>query len=95
MRVTQAVRTAEQQAVLFAQGRTTPGPIVTNCDGVVKKSRHQPAADGYGHAVDCAFIGPTPFVGPWKLYGEMGKALGLVWGGDFNTIIDKPHLEMV
>lgn len=97
MRVVQGVRTAEEQAKLYAQGRTAPGSIVTNCDGIVKKSRHQPAADGFGHAVDCAFVGPQPFAEshPWRLYGEMGKALGLLWGGDWKSLVDKPHIEMV
>lgn len=99
MRVTQGVRTAEEQAELFAQGRTKPGKIVTNCDGVLKRSRHQVASDGWGHAVDCAFLTngmPDWSLSlPWRLYGEMGKALGLTWGGDWKTLVDRPHLEMV
>ena len=93
----------EEQQRLYAQGRTTQGKKVTNCDGISKKSRHQLAKDGYGHAVDCAFVVIGP-VGktviswdeshPWKLYGEMGKALGLVWGGDWKSLIDRPHLEL-
>lgn len=97
MKVVQAVRTVEEQARLYAQGRTTPGKIVTNADGLTHKSRHQVAADGYGHAVDCAFLnagGGVIWEGPWRLYGEMGKALGLVWGGDFHALVDRPHLEL-
>ena len=98
MKVIQGVRTAEQQAKLFAQGRTAPGKKVTNCDGLVKKSRHQVAADGFGHAVDCAFVvgGKVSWdlALPWRLYGEIGKALGLVWGGDWKSLVDRPHLEL-
>ena len=103
MKIVQGVRTAQEQQKLFAQGRTAPGKIVTNCDGVLKKSRHQLAADGYGHAIDCAFIvlGEAGKVTvswaeshPWKLYGEVGKALGLVWGGDWKGLVDRPHLEL-
>lgn len=93
MKIVQGVRTAEEQAKLFAQV-----PKVTNCDGVIKKSRHQVASDGYGHAVDCAFVvdGQVSFDGKlrWNLYGELGKALGLVWGGDWKSLVDRPHLEL-
>ena len=97
MRICQGVRTVAQQATLYAQGRTTPGKIVTNCDGVHIKSNHQPRPDGFGYAVDCCFSGkPDPFALylPWRLYGEAGKALGLRWGGEFK-LVDLDHLEMV
>lgn len=42
------VRTAEEQAKLYAQGRTAPGKVVT----WVRVSNHQVKADGFGHAVD-------------------------------------------
>lgn len=99
MLVTAGVRTAEEQAALYAQGRTAPGSIVTNADGVVKKSNHQPKGDGYGHAVDCAFVddhGTASWADshPWRLYGEMAKALGCKWGGDWTTFTDRPHIEL-
>ena len=33
IRVTQGLRTVAEQEELYAQGRTTPGKIVTNCRG--------------------------------------------------------------
>lgn len=97
MLVTDGVRTAEKQRALYAQGRTQPGKIVTNADGVNKPSNHQRHADGYGHAVDCAFlVNGAPSWDehlPWRCYGEMAKALGCAWGGDFSTIRDLPHIE--
>lgn len=87
-------RTTEQQVKLYAQGRTAPGRIVTNADGVKKRSRHQD-----GVAVDCAFLQPKPggwtltWTGPWPAYGACGEALGLVWGGRFKSLQDLPHLE--
>jgi peptidoglycan L-alanyl-D-glutamate endopeptidase CwlK len=97
MRVCQGVRTSEEQQKLFAQGRTAPGKIVTNADGLIHKSNHQAQADGFGHAVDCCFVGSDPFgeAHPWRLYGEAGKALGLKWGGDWASPVDRPHLEML
>jgi peptidoglycan L-alanyl-D-glutamate endopeptidase CwlK len=106
MQVVQGVRTAPQQAALFAQGRTAPGNIVTNCDGYVKKSNHQPKGDGqgpsFGCAVDCAFVDdPKTTLNetwddhqPWQAYGAMAEALGLVWGGRWHSVVDKPHIEL-
>lgn len=99
MLVTDGVRTTAQQKALYAEGRTAGGRIVTNADGVEKKSNHQAKADGFGHAVDLAFADangqPTwSETMPWRLYGEMAKSLGLVWGGDFQSLPDKPHIEL-
>ena len=95
--ITDGVRTAEQQQLLYAKGRTAPGSIVTHADGIIKKSNHQPKADGFGHAVDCCFIIDGKVSYPsnlMRVYGEMGKALGLVWGGDWKSLVDQPHLEL-
>lgn len=96
MFVVQGVRTAAQQQALYAQGRTTPGKIVTYKDGVIHKSNHQPHADGLGHAVDCAFSGPMPFAEthPWERYGKLVEAHGLKWGGRWG-MKDLPHVELV
>ena len=98
MGVTDGLRSEAQQQALYAQGRTAPGDIVTNADGVTHKSNHQAHADGFGHAVDCAFLMNGAFSWddtlPWTLYGAMAKALGLVWGGDWHAIVDRPHVEL-
>lgn len=97
MMVTSGLRTAEEQARLYAQGRTAPGKKVTNVDGVRKKSNHQAREDGFGHAVDCAFVvdGKPSWNErlPWAAYGACAKALGLTWGGDWRSLRDMPHLE--
>jgi peptidoglycan L-alanyl-D-glutamate endopeptidase CwlK len=92
MFVTDGNRTVAQQQKLYAQGRTTPGKIVTNCDGELKKSNHQD-----GKAVDCAFSGPNPWddAHPWSLYGKMAESLGLKWGGSWaSSLTDRPHIEL-
>lgn len=94
MRVTEGLRSDERQIALYAQGRTTPGPIVTNCDGATHRSRHQLQVDGYGHAADLCWDGDAPFEGPWAVYGAAAEALGLVWGGRFTKLIDRPHVEL-
>ena len=103
MMVTSGVRTDAEQQALYAQGRTTPGAIVTQLDGGMRRSNHQtrlagPHA-GYGCAVDMAFVGPDGRPSwdedqPWLLYGRMATALGLTWGGDWKTFKDKPHIEL-
>lgn len=99
MMVTDGMRTALDQEALYAKGRTAPGVIVTNADGIVHKSNHQVHADGYGHAVDMAFVDKDGHPSwaehwPWKLYGEAAKALGCEWGGSWQTLIDRPHIEL-
>ena len=91
------VRSDDQQKALFAQGRTTPGHIVTNCDGVTTRSNHQiHPSDGLGHATDLAFLGSDPFSlsHPWQEYGNQVKAAGLIWGGDWKGLVDLPHAEL-
>lgn len=94
----QGLRTTEYQQSLYAQGRTTPGHIVTNADGIKSKSNHQAQKDGYGHAIDMTFlVGGQPSFNiklPWATYGTCAKSTGLIWGGDFKTIRDLDHLEL-
>ncbi len=85
------VRTAEEQHARFLQV-----PKVTNCDGYKVKSNHQLHADGYGHAVDFAFLGPDPFGAhqDWHGFGILVESLGLTWGGRFHSPIDLDHAEL-
>lgn len=94
--VVQGVRTTQEQARLYAIGRTVKGTIVTNKDGILWRSDHQPHPDGFGHAVDCAFIGPQPFDPrhPWQIYGEECERRGLIWGGRWTAPHDSPHCEL-
>lgn len=98
MRIVQGLRTTEEQAKLYAEGRSLPGAIVTHADGVKVRSNHQAGADGFGHAVDCAFQGSEPFSEhhPWALYGATCEAAGLVWGGGHTHGWhgqDRPHAQ--
>ena len=100
----EGVRTLARQQELYAQGRTAPGPIVTNADGVVKKSNHQIQADGQGYAVDL-----YPYVNGGikekdtesfkkiaKHIKATAKRLGynIEWGGDWTNPVDMPHFEL-
>lgn len=99
-------RTPEEQAALYAIGRTKPGSIVTNCDGKKVKSQHNYLPS---FAVD---IAPAEIVatGKWKetpdilqKFYQLGlmaeaeaKRLGIKdyrWGGRF-SFKDRPHHEL-
>lgn len=52
----------------------------------------------YGMAFDVAFPGKTTSEmfsdkHDWDAIGSIGKSLGLVWGGDFKSLDDKPHFQ--
>lgn len=87
-------RTKEQQASLYAKGRTTPGSIVTEKSGAPgQESKHQT-----GQASDFAFLDPSgkPDYSPshpWDTLGRMAKVHGLDWGGDWTTLRDQGHVQ--
>jgi peptidoglycan L-alanyl-D-glutamate endopeptidase CwlK len=90
----QGLRTEEEQAKLYAQGRTAPGPIVTQAESAAT-SPH-----GRGAALDFAVLDqlrrPTwdyGAVGMYNVVGNIAKTQGLVWGGDFRHP-DRPHIEL-
>ena len=89
--ITQTLRTREEQNALYAQGRTAAGNIVTNV-------RYPYSMHCRGLAFDFAVvIGGQVNWGRLDLYdrvGQLGKSLGLRWGGDFKTFKDRPHFEL-
>lgn len=94
MIVVSGIRTKAEQMALYARGRTGPGSVVTQLDGVTRRSKHQE-----GQAVDCTFVGVDGRPrwvdsDPWALYGAMARSQGLVWGGDWRTFKDRPHIEL-
>lgn len=89
--VTETFRTVERQQELYAQGRTKPGNIVTNADGVKYKSIHQS-----GNAFDiCQNIrGKEYETSILKRAGELGQEIGLEWGGSWKDFVDMPHFQL-
>ncbi len=100
IRLTQGRRTIAEQNSLYAKGRTTAGPKVTNAPG--GSSPHN-----FGMAIDFAFLTPDGRLTsdkngeyswgngrPWAEVAKFGKSLGLEWGGDWRKFKDRPHLEM-
>ncbi|WP_082055753.1 LysM peptidoglycan-binding domain-containing protein [Geobacillus kaustophilus] len=89
--ITQGYRSIEEQNELYAQGRTKPGKIVTNAKGGY--SYHN-----FGLAFDFAILNPDGSVSwnvdeKWKRVAQIGKSLGLEWGGDWKSFPDYPHFQ--
>lgn len=87
--ITSGSRTYAEQNELYAQGRTKPGKVVTNARG--GQSNHN-----FGVAFDVTiFDGKNPvWESPlYKVLGNLGKNLGLEWGGNWTSIVDEPHFQ--
>ena len=91
LRVAQALRTIAEQDALYAKGRTVSGDIVTNAKG--GDSYHN-----FGLAFDLVEItsgGGVNYNYDHTAVSNIGKSLGFEWGGDWKSIVDKPHYQMV
>lgn len=90
LRITQGLRTVDEQNRLYAQGRTLSGKIVTKAKG--GSSYHN-----YGLAFDFCLVKDGKvswevnnlWLGVVKLFTDAGYT----WGGNFKSIKDYPHLE--
>jgi len=90
IRVTADLRSVDEQNNLYNSGRSKDGSIVTNAKGEDYESSHQ-----WGTAFDVAIQGNDPYnIEKLERVGEIGKSLGLEWGGDFKEFPDMPHFEL-
>lgn len=89
VRIVEGYRSIERQNELYAQGRTTPGKIVTNAKG--GESFHN-----YRCAVDFVFKkeGYNASKELWETLGTVGEKHDFEWGGRWKKFIDLPHFEM-
>lgn len=92
--ITQGLRTWQEQDALYAQGRTAPGRIVTFAKGGY--SWHN-----FGLAFDIVPLETTgkpdwrPENDAWRIAANVGKTLGLEWGGDWEgKKRDLPHYQL-
>ena len=90
-RVTQGLRSWNDQDKLYQQGRTLPGKIVTNAPA--GHSWHE-----FGLAVDVVPMDPLPdwdTTHPvWTRLINVGESLGLYSGSEFTHIKDEPHFQL-
>lgn len=88
--VTGTYRSFAEQDALYARGRTTAGPIVTNAKG--GQSDHN-----WRVAFDCVPVvgGVTVYNDDrlWAKIGRIGASVGLEWGGNWIGFNDKPHFQ--
>lgn len=108
--INEGVRTAERQKLLYAQGRTKPGPKVT---WTLQSNHFVKPKTGFGHAID-AYPFPYKNVNT-KAYAAKQRTLGLLflraahqlniplrWGADWDMDGnfgergegDSPHFEL-
>lgn len=77
------LRSNVEQDALYAQGRTTPGHIVTNAKA--GQSSHNPGKDGKARAFDAVpLLHGKPQWNDAALYqrlGEIAESVGLKWAG--------------
>jgi peptidoglycan L-alanyl-D-glutamate endopeptidase CwlK len=85
--ITGVFRTPEQQHAVYLAGKS-------QCDGYVKRSKHQDwlAVDAYVVKDGAIVWGDCP---EYQTIGQLWKDLGMIWGGDFKGIVagDLGHFE--
>lgn len=93
IRVTQGLRTYQEQELLYEQGRSLPGKKVTN-------AKPGWSWHNFGNAVDCVPLGRDTKLPDWNAdhpqWQQMidaGVALGLTAGALFRTFPDMPHFQ--
>lgn len=86
--ITNTLRDDEYQAKLYAQGRTTPGSIVTNSKTTT--------FHGAGLAFDiCKNVKGHEYddLAFFSSCAKIGKEIGFSWGGDWKGFVDRPHFQ--
>lgn len=93
IKIGETLRTVEEQDALYAQGRTKPGNIVTNAPGKSYSSYHQwgTAFDFFRNDGKGAYNDSDGF---FTKVGRIGVSLGLEWGGNWKSPVDKPHFQL-
>ena len=93
IKIGESFRSVAEQDSLYAQGRTQPGSIVTNAKGSSYSSQHQwgIAADFYRADGKGAYNEAGDY---FNRVGAIARQLGLAWGGDWKSIVDKPHVYL-
>ena len=88
MVITSGRRSTLQQIQLYARGRLTFGPVVTN---TIIRSKHRS-----GRAFDFLVLGfhPDRYRRLYSAIGRAGERLGMRWGGRWRTLKDLVHFEV-
>ena len=87
---TSTYRDKESQDTLYAQGRTKPGPIVTEVRGGYSFHNHRVAFD-FVPVINGKAVWDDKLL--WERCGTIGKDCGLEWGGSWKGFKDRPHMQ--
>lgn len=88
----EGVRTIERQRELYKAGASK-----------TLNSRHIPAKNGFGHAVDIAPLISGKVSWDWPLYRKLAplmkaaakaEKVAIEWGGDWTSFADGPHWQL-
>lgn len=102
IQIVSGTRTYDEQAKIYAQGRTAPGEIVTKA-GPGHSNHNFGVAFDVGIFVGGEYIDDLEDKGKYDralldrkyaAVGALGKSIGLDWGGDWTSIHDEPHFEL-
>lgn len=93
--VLSGLRSYQQQAALYAQGRTKPGKIVTN-------ARPGSSWHNYGLAIDLGLFKAGVYLDAKnprfadRIYSELGqlaRSMGVEWAGYWTSFTETPHFQ--
>jgi peptidoglycan L-alanyl-D-glutamate endopeptidase CwlK len=92
--VTSTYRSPEEQAVLYAQGRTAPGKIVTKAKPGQSMHNHRLAYDVVPLRNGKPVWGTSGEDGVlWQKVGALGVEQGLEWAGSWTTFKEYAHFQ--
>lgn len=98
--ITCTYRSWDEQADLYAQGRTKPGKIVTNAKpGHSKHNYRLPDGTPASEAFDVVPVRGGKAIWnaedpAWQELGRIGEALGLEWAGRWKRMREYPHFQL-
>lgn len=92
--VTSTYRDAESQDTLYAQGRTTPGKIVTKAKAGQSWHNWRVAFDVVPLRAGKPVWGTSGLDGKlWETVGTIGESCGLEWAGRWKTFKEYAHFQ--
>lgn len=96
--VSLGTRTIPDQDALYAIGRTKPGAKVTNAKGGYSWHNFKRAADlvlvRNGGEIEWKNLDTnSDGIADYSQMGQVAKAHGFIWGGDFKGLADYGHIE--
>ena len=97
--VTCTYRSNEEQATLYALGRTAKGRVVTNALPGESKHNNMEGGAPASLAFDVVpLVAGKPMWDAsnpvWQVVGSLGESVGLKWAGRWKRLREYPHFEM-